>query len=220
MKRILLLIMAAMPLVCSAQYKYKSVKNNDAYGKGAVVTTDEGRACVARSITIPNMSIARIWATVDALYGKNGVALEAPAKYTETGREATLRTYRIEDELVFNSNFINSDASAMSARLIITLNIKGNATECIIALDNIHYRITTAASTTTGMPHEKWTSGYSVADSGVRIVPAEEYITDEVALTRSGSLVRSLAKYRVCTIDYVQNIAETISEAIQKQLDK
>jgi hypothetical protein len=166
------------------------------------------------------MSIARIWATVDALYGKNGVALEAPAKYTETGREATLRTYRIEDELVFNSNFINSDASAMSARLIITLNIKGNATECIIALDNIHYRITTAASTTTGMPHEKWTSGYSVADSGVRIVPAEEYITDEVALTRSGSLVRSLAKYRVCTIDYVQNIAETISEAIQKQLDK
>jgi hypothetical protein len=65
------------------------------------------------------------------------------------------------------------------------------------------------------MPHEQWKSGYSVADTGSIVATAEEYISDEVALTRNGNLVRALAKYRVKTIDYV----DAVLLAIQKQME-
>ena len=210
MKRVLLLLMLVVPMALSAQFKYKEIKDNDTYKRGAVPVVD-GRAVVARSIEIPVERMAEALAVVDGLCGKGGTLTKVPAKYYEANRGDDVRVYQIEDQLVFNRNFINADVAMMSARMVVRV----SQGKCVVTLDNILYRIGTTSSTTTGMPHEQWKSGYSVADTGSIVATAEEYISDEVALTRKGNLVRALAKYRVKTIDYV----DAVLLAIQKQME-
>ncbi|MBP3425747.1 MAG: hypothetical protein J6K81_03395 [Rikenellaceae bacterium] len=209
MKKILLIVLAAMPLVCSAQFKYKEVKDNQLYR--SCIYKEANKVYCEMGFLTHGKTEAQVLAVVEEQLGEGGKMLREPAKYTLVGKSDDMIIYQISDELIFHRNFISSDVAQMSGRLVIKV---GNSAG-VVRLDNIVYRIGTVDEQITGMPHEKWKSGYSVSDSGVEIVPAEELIADDVALTKKGELVRSLAKYRVKTIDYVSNIVETLHKQLK-----
>lgn len=208
MKRILFLLIIVVPMLCSAQFRYKDVKHNPKYLTGAVSTTSNGMAYLQRVVNMNGMSTEQVLAEVDKLFGSVAV----PARYVEVERTGKMRIYRIQDELVFRRNFLATNVATISARLGVSV----SDGVCTITLDNIVYwNGNTASSTTTGMPHERWTSGWSVSDTGVEIITAEESITDKEAV-KTDKLARWSAKYRVKTIDYIDSVAETL----QKILDK
>lgn len=208
MKRILFLLIIVVPMLCSAQFRYKDVKHNPKYLTGAVSTTSNGMAYLQRVVNMNGMSTEQVLAEVDKLFG----SVAAPARYVEVERTGKMRIYRIQDELVFRRNFLATNVATISARLGVSV----SDGVCTITLDNIVYwNGNTASSTTTGMPHERWTSGWSVSDTGVEIITAEESITDKEAV-KTDKLARWSAKYRVKTIDYIDSVAETL----QKILDK
>lgn len=208
MKRILFLLIIVVPMLCSAQFRYKDVKHNPKYLTGAVSTTSNGMAYLQRVVNMNGMSTEQVLAEVDKLFG----SVAAPARYVEVERTNNMRIYRVQDELVFRRNFLATNVATISARLGVSV----SDGVCTITLDNIVYwNGNTASSTTTGMPHERWTSGWSVSDTGVEIITAEESITDKEAV-KTDKLVRWSAKYRVKTIDYIDSVAETL----QKILDK
>lgn len=230
MRKLLLVILAAMPLVCSAQFKYKDVKCNPEYLTGAVSTNSDGSVYIERTINTEGKTAAQVMSIVDALVG----GVSAPAKYIEVNQSDRMRIYRIEDKLVFRQNFINSNVATMAARLMIS--VENN--QVVVRLDNIIYRIGSTATTTTNMPHDKWKSGYSVTDSEIEIITAEEMISDKEALkinktnsaynaevgnpfekaessVPSCVLRRYPAKFRVKTIDYIDALTEVIAKRLQ-----
>ncbi len=162
-------------MLCSAQFRYKDVKHNPKYLTGAVSTTSNGMAYLQRVVNMNGMSTEQVLAEVDKLFG----SVAAPARYVEVERTGKMRIYRIQDELVFRRNFLATNVATISARLGVSV----SDGVCTITLDNIVYwNGNTASSTTTGMPHERWTSGWSVSDTGVEIITAEESITDKEAV--------------------------------------
>lgn len=212
MKKLLILFLATIPLVCSAQFKYSQIKDNPMYGPQSIIQqSSNNKVCLVSSFDTAGKTIPQVMNTIDALLGENGTLTKAPARYALVSSTDNMRIYQISDELVFHRNFISSDVAQMSARLVVSVNNNGGT----VNLDNIVYRIGTTDEQLTGMPHEKWKSGYSVSDSGVEIVPAEEYISDREALTKRGKLVRSLAKYRVKTIDYVNTLCQNIGKHLE-----
>ncbi|MBE6208987.1 MAG: hypothetical protein E7128_01940 [Rikenellaceae bacterium] len=234
MKRVLLLLMLAVPMALSAQFKYKEVKTNPKYLSGAVSTASDGKVYVERTVNVAGKSVKEVMAEVDLLFG----SVVAPAKYVEVSRSDNMRIYRMEDELIFRRSFIATNVATMSARMMVS--VSGDV--CTICFDNIMYMQGTSSTTTTGMPHEKWTSGWSVADNNVEVITAEESISDKEAVKTANKkyktsgvissnggfyaqteevpsyeyLTRWSAKYRVKTIDYV----EAVVAVLQKRLDK
>ncbi|MBR2452313.1 MAG: hypothetical protein IKB37_03960 [Rikenellaceae bacterium] len=238
MKRVLLLLMLAVPMLASAQFKYKEVKTNPKYLSGAVSTASDGKVYVERTVNVAGKSVKEVMAEVDLLFG----SVVAPAKYVEVSRSDNMRIYRMEDELIFRRSFIATNVATMSARMMVS--VSGDV--CTICFDNIIYMQGTSSTTTTGMPHEKWKSGWSVADTGVEVITAEESISDKEAVRKAREreyiqtngfiskagffsarseavkvvipeyLTRWSAKYRVKTIDYV----EAVAAVLQKRLDK
>ena len=185
MKRVLLLIMAAMPLVCSAQYKYKEVKRDPKYLLGAVSTTPDGMAYVEREFRIEGATPEQIMSEVNKMFGN----VTAPAKYTEVTHTDRMIIYRIEDELVFNRNFMATNVATILGRLMITISNEGC---CQVRLDNIIYNSRGGGiPTTTSLPHETWKGSFSATDNTIEIITAEESITDEVALK-----ARKVASYK------------------------
>ncbi len=234
MKRVLIVLMMVVPMLASAQFKYKEVKTNPKYLSGAVSTASDGKVYVERTVNVAGKSVKEVMAEVDLLFG----SVVAPAKYVEVSRSDNMRIYRMEDELIFRRSFIATNVATMSARMMVS--VSGDV--CTICFDNIMYMQGTSSTTTTGMPHEKWTSGWSVADTGVEVITAEESISDKEAVKTANKkyntngvissnggfyaqteevpsyeyLTRWSAKYRVKTIDYV----EAVAAVLQKRLDK
>jgi hypothetical protein len=239
MKRVLIALMMVVPMICSAQFKYKEVKTNPKYLTGAVSTTANGMVYLQRTIEAPGMTVEQIMTEVDRLFAN----VMPPARYIEVERTNNMRIYRMQDELVFKRNFLSTNVATMSGRLVV----KAGYDVCTITLDNIVYWSgNNSASTTTGMPHERWTSGWSVSDTGVEVITAEESISDKEAVKTAINkkkvyntyganggfnaqteevrisepsyeyLTRWSAKYRVKTIDYMDSVAA----ALQKILDK
>ncbi len=215
MKKLLILLMLAVPIVCSAQFKYNEVKNNPKYLSPNAVLKQSNNKDIYIQGVIPypdGKSVEQAKAIVEALLGENGTLVREPASCKLISKNDNAYVYQITDELVFNRNFISSDVAQMTATLVITF----WNDSCFVALKNIIYRTGSNSEQLTGMPHESWKSVYSASDDPVQVVAAEQMIADDVALNRKGELVRSLAKYRVKTIDYFYDLASAIALHLEK----
>lgn len=215
MKKLLILLLLAVPMVCSAQYKYSEAKNNPKYLSPNAVLKQSNTNKIYIQGVIPypaGKSTNDAVAVVEALLGENGTFVRESARYKLISKTDNAYIFQITDELVFNRNFINSDVAQMTATLVI--NFWNDS--CFVALKNIIYRTGSNSEQLTGMPHESWKSVYSASDDPVQVVAAEQMISDEVALNRKGELVRSIAKYRVKTIDYFYDLASAIALHLEK----
>lgn len=217
MKKLLILLMLAMPMVCSAQYKYSEAKNNPKYlSPNAVLKQSDSKDIYIQGV-VPypaSKSIEQAKATVEALLGENGTLVREPASCKLISKNDNAYVYQITDELVFNRNFISSDVAQMTATLIVSFDKESKFV--FVVMKNIIYRTGSNSEQLTGMPHESWKSVYSASDDPVQVVAAEQMIADDVALNRKGELVRSLAKYRVKTIDYFYDLASAIALHLEK----
>lgn len=217
MKKLLILLMLAVPMVCSAQFKYSEAKNNPKYLSPNAVLKQSNTKKIYIQGVVPcpeGKSATQAKATVEALLGENGVLVREPARYKLISQNDNSLIYQFTDELVFNRNFISSDVAQMTATLIISFD--QNSGYAFVVMKNIIYRTGSNSDQLTGMPHESWKSVYSASDDPVQVVSAEQMISDEVALNRKGELVRSIAKYRVKTIDYFYDLAGAIALHLEK----
>lgn len=206
MKKILIAVLSLMPLLCTAQVRYADCKDNQHYLAGAVQMLN-GRAAVKQSVEAPLLSAAQIQTVVDTWAKLKGVptssAVMKPLQSLSGVSQFTLR-----DNLIFKRNFINLDKALMEALLVITV----EDGRCEVVLTDITYYYGTDMTPTTGMPHEQWHGSFSSSENTTEVYAAEEQVTDDIALTRKGRLVRSLAKYRVSTIDYVDAVAAQLKD--------
>ncbi|MBR5455258.1 MAG: hypothetical protein IKV60_05640 [Rikenellaceae bacterium] len=217
MKKLLLMVLLAMPLVCSAQFKYSEAKNNPKYlSPNAVLKQSNSKDIYIQGV-VPypeSKSADQAKTMVEALLGENGTLVRESANYKLISQNDNTLVYQITDELVFNRNFISSDVAQMTATLIVSFD--KNTHFAFVVMKNIIFRTGSNSEQLTGMPHESWKSVYSASDDPVQVVAAEQMISDEVALNRKGELVRSIAKYRVKTIDYFYDLAGAIALYLEK----
>ncbi|MBO5758671.1 MAG: hypothetical protein J6R31_01335 [Rikenellaceae bacterium] len=217
MKKLILMVLVAIPLVCSAQFKYGEVKNNPKYLSPNAVLKQSNTKDIYIQGVVPypaSKNVSQAKATVEALLGENGTLIREGATCKLVSKNDNALVYQITDELVFNRNFITSDVAQMTATLIVSFDKDQHF--AFVVMKNIIYRTGSNSEQLTGMPHESWKSVYSASDDPVQVVAAEQMISDEIALNRKGELVRSIAKYRVKTIDYFYDLAGAIALHLEK----
>ena len=217
MKKLLILLLLAVPMVCSAQFKYSEAKNNPKYLSPNAVLKQSNTKDIYIQGVVPypaSKNATQAKATVETLLGQNGTLVRESATYKLVSQNDDVLVYQITDELVFNRNFITSDVAQMTATLIVSFDKDQHF--AFVVMKNIIYRTGSNSEQLTGMPHESWKSVYSASDDPVQVVAAEQMISDEVALNRKGELVRSIAKYRVKTIDYFYDLAGAIALHLEK----
>lgn len=195
-----------LPLGIVAQVRYADAKDNTKYLKGAVQNI-EGKAAIIRTIKAPKLTQAQISDVVDLWLKRPATPTSDVSKMVNQSSVASKLTV-LQDWLVFKRNFINYDRAAMSAVLLIEC-ADG---ECTVALTNIVYYYGSEPTAITDMPHEQWKGTFTANDNAPEIYKAEEQVTDDIALTSNGHLVRSLAKYRIATIDYVDQIVSQLKD--------
>lgn len=213
MKKLMFAVMIAMlPAVVSAQSeglfarkKIKAQQDMSAYMQGAV-PEENGKVVFRKTIAIPGKSKKEIfqniqqWASLrfqpEVVHGEwNDPDFYKNYEYAKvkTSDESTgTIVCRGDEEVVFSNKTLSKDFCRMNYNLVVE--IKDN--EISATVSNLSYR-------------------YALTETPERIA-AEDWITDKEAITKKGQLMRISGKFRVKTIDIVNELFKEITDSATK----
>ena len=189
MKKVILMIMMALPLVAMAQ------KIDDSkYLKGAV-PEENGIVTFKHSFDVTNKSQAEIYTALQTVV-KNLVANGREDVRTRVvSNENNSIVARVEEIMTFKKKFLNWDHTYFRY-LISAEAVSANKAEVIIKNIGYHY-------------------GFDQDGKGGEDYKAEEWITDKEAINKAGTkLYPRSGKFRRKTVDRVQEIFNEFQKAL------
>ena len=213
MKKVILSILVlAFPFMLCAQssglFSKKKIRMNQqetAYMQGAVPIVD-GQVVFSKNIVSPSGNSKKVftdllqWANLrymadvehgvwtDADYYRNLTNAMVKSADEQTG----VIVCQADEELVFTNKVLAKDYCKVNYKL----EIKVEAAVVKVTISNISYV-------------------YNLTDEPQRLT-AEEWITDEEAISRKGKLYRVSGKFRVKTIDLQKQLFDEIAEVVAK----
>ena len=192
MKKILLILLACLPLFAIAKDNKEKNNSDPKYLAGAL-TYEDGKITFTREINAPGLSKDEIyqrmldWAN-ERFQPEDGMQSRVVYTNKEDGDIAA----SAEEWMVFSSTALSLDRT----RVYYQLTAKAGDGQCLLTMSRIRY----------------W---YDEARDGGEKYTAEEWITDKYALNKAQTkLVRGLAKWRRKTVDFVDELALGATEAL------
>lgn len=163
------------------------------YGFGTVPVQD-GKVTFVREIACNGYDLSTAFKTVSAfMKGRYVKPIVLSGRISESDTDMSIRA---TEKLTFKKTALVTDETEIS----YTLSVKIADEKCILTFTDIAYS------------YEEEREG-----SGMHFT-AEEWITDEEAFNRSGSkLLKMTGKFRIKTIDMVNDIAKQVEDAINSQ---
>lgn len=189
-KALLTLIIGFLTSVVLAQ-----TGSDPTYGFGAVPVQD-GKVTFVREIGCSGSDFSTAFRTISAfMKGRYVKPIVLSGKISESDTDMTIHS---SEKLTFKKTALVTDEAEIS----YTLSVKITHGKCTLTFTDISYS------------YEEEREG-----SGMHFT-AEEWITDEEAFNRSGSkLLKMTGKFRIKTIDLVNDIAKQVEDAIKSTED-
>lgn len=181
-------LLFALICLCMPALSYAQDKDDSHYLAGAVPEV-EGKVIFTKEFSIPGMS-------QDEIYDRLFNWMDARLKKNENNSrivfsdKAKGQIIGIGDEwIVFSSTALSLDRTKITYQLVIN----SQPEKCTLEIEKIRFNYREG--------QEKYT--------------AEEWITDKYALNKDKTkLVRGLAKWRRKTVDFADNLAQEVAEAL------
>lgn len=178
----------ALPQQTSAQKNENAHHEDSYYLKGAVPEVN-GKVVFSKEFNITGMSKGEVYAKVrewmKARMQQNANKSNVAYENEERGQVAA----NGEEYIVFSSSALSLDRTKMIYQMIANC----DEGKCVLQIRNIRY----------DYPNEK------------EIFVAEDWITDKMALTKDQSrLARGFAKWRRKTVDFVDDMNESLQKAL------
>ena len=189
MKRILLMILMAMPLMAMAQ------KTDDSkYLKGAVPEVD-GIITFSRSFDVTGKTQAEVYASLQNVVKTLVANARQDLRTRVVSDENNMIVARVEEIMTFKKKFLNWDHTYF--RYLITAQaVSANKAEVVIKNISYHY-------------------GFDQEGNGGEEYKAEEWISDKEAINKAGTkLYPRSGKFRRKTVDRVDEIFGEFAKAL------
>lgn len=189
MKRILLMILMAMPLMAMAQ------KTDDSkYLKGAVPEVD-GIITFSRSFDVTGKTQAEVYASLQNVVKTLVANGRQDLRTRVVSDENNMIVARVEEIMTFKKKFLNWDHTYF--RYLITAQAV-SATKAEVVIKNISYHY-----------------GFDQEGNGGEEYKAEEWISDKEAINKAGTkLYPRSSKFRRKTVDRVDEIFGEFAKAL------
>ncbi len=189
MKRILLMILMAMPLMAMAQ------KTDDSkYLKGAVPEVD-GIITFSRSFDVTGKTQAEVYASLQNVVKTLVANGRQDLRTRVVSDENNMIVARVEEIMTFKKKFLNWDHTYF--RYLITAQAV-SATKAEVVIKNISYHY-----------------GFDQEGNGGEEYKAEEWISDKEAINKAGTkLYPRSGKFRRKTVDRVDDIFGEFAKAL------
>ena len=189
MKRILLMILMAMPLMAMAQ------KTDDSkYLKGAVPEVD-GIITFSRSFDVTGKTQAEVYASLQNVVKTLVANARQDLRTRVVSDENNMIVARVEEIMTFKKKFLNWDHTYF--RYLITAQAV-SATKAEVVIKNISYHY-----------------GFDQEGNGGEEYKAEEWISDKEAINKAGTkLYPRSGKFRRKTVDRVDEIFGEFAKAL------
>lgn len=186
MKKTLLTIIA----IIFASVVIAQTGSDPTYGFGTV-PVKEGKVTFVREIACDGSNMAATFRTVSAyMKGRFVKPIVMSGKISESGTDMNIKA---SEKLTFKKTALVVDEAEIS----YSLGVSVSDDKCTLTFTDISY------------------SYEEEREGGGQHFTAEEWITDEEAFNRSGSkMLKMTGKFRMKTIDLVNDIAARVEEAI------
>ncbi len=192
MKKFLVVLLTCLPLLAFAKGPV------DAKYLAGAVPTENGIVTFRKSFSVPGKSSEDIYRTISQYVRQEVVEKAVPGLRTRiiSDEQAERQIVaRVEEFMVFKKKALNYDRTRFRYQISATVN--GNKVELI--LNQISYYYNEDQKGENGTPYK-----------------AEEWITDENALTKKGNkLYPYSGKFRIKTVDRVEAIFEGAMDAFE-----
>lgn len=194
MKRFFVVLLSLLPLLATAKGPV------DAKYLAGAVPTENGVVTFRKSFSVPGKSTEEIFQSISQYVSEEIVAKAVPGLRTRIisdGKADRQIVARAEEFMVFKKKALNFDRTRFRYQISATVN--GNKVELV--LNQISYYYNEDQKGENGTPYK-----------------AEEWITDENALTKKGNkLYPYSGKFRIKTVDRVEAIFEGAMDAFEKE---
>ena len=193
MKKIITYLCIAALAICLPQQvlaqKNENAKHEDSYYLKGAVPEVNGKVVFSKEFSIPGMSKGEVYSItkewMDARMQQNANKSRLAFSDEEKGQLAA----NGEEHIVFSNNALSLDRTKVMYQMLAYC----DEGKCVLEIKNIRY----------DYPNEK------------EIFLAEDWITDEVALTKDQTkLHRGFAKWRRKTVDWVDDMDESLQKAL------
>lgn len=193
MKKIITYLCIAALAICMPQQmlaqKNENAKHEDSYYLKGAVPEVNGKVVFSKEFSIPGMSKGEVYSItkewMDARMQQNANKSRLAFSDEEKGQLAA----NGEEHIVFSNNALSLDRTKVMYQMLAYC----DEGKCVLEIKNIRY----------DYPNEK------------EIFLAEDWITDEVALTKDQTkLHRGFAKWRRKTVDWVDDMDESLQKAL------
>ena len=193
MKKIITYLCIAALAICMPQQmlaqKNENAKHEDSYYLKGAVPEVNGKVVFSKEFSIPGMNKGEVYSItkewMDARMQQNANKSRLAFSDEEKGQLAA----NGEEHIVFSNNALSLDRTKVMYQMLAYC----DEGKCVLEIKNIRY----------DYPNEK------------EIFLAEDWITDEVALTKDQTkLHRGFAKWRRKTVDWVDDMNESLQKAL------
>ena len=193
MKKIITYLCIAALAICLPQQvlaqKNENAKHEDSYYLKGAVPEVNGKVVFSKEFSIPGMNKGEVYSItkewMDARMQQNANKSRLAFSDEEKGQLAA----NGEEHIVFSNNALSLDRTKVMYQMLAYC----DEGKCVLEIKNIRY----------DYPNEK------------EIFLAEDWITDEVALTKDQTkLHRGFAKWRRKTVDWVDDMDESLQKAL------
>jgi hypothetical protein len=193
MKKIITYLCIAALAICMPQQmlaqKNENANHEDSYYLKGAVPEVNGKVVFSKEFSIPGMSKGEVYNItkewMDARMQQNANKSRLAFSDEEKGQLAA----NGEEHIVFSNNALSLDRTKVMYQMLAYC----DEGKCVLEIKNIRY----------DYPNEK------------EIFLAEDWITDEVALTKDQTkLHRGFAKWRRKTVDWVDDMDESLQKAL------